>query len=80
MLAGIQLNSCSSAGFEISTTLVKIPVIKVFGIFYEFWYCKDHGNQGPDNQGLAVNVLFTFTSADFPFPSQKHCMYSLNSI
>ena len=30
---------------------------KELGIFYQSRYCRDHGNQGPDNQGLAVNIL-----------------------
>ena len=33
----------------------KIPVIKELGVFYQSWYCKDHGNQGSDNQGPAVH-------------------------
>ena len=32
----------------------KIPIIKELGIFNQSRYCKDHSNQGPDNQGLAV--------------------------
>ena len=32
----------------------KIPVIKELGVFYQSWYCKDHGNQGSDNQGPAL--------------------------
>ena len=38
--------------------LVKIPVIKELRIFNQSRYCKDHGNQGPDNQGPAVASIY----------------------
>ena len=37
--------------------LVKIPIIKEHRLFYQSQYCKDYGNQGSDNQGIAVCSL-----------------------
>ena len=50
------------SGIPWNTANLGLPVFQGFpdnqinGIFYESRYCKDHGNQGPDNQGLAVYV------------------------
>ena len=45
---------------------IKILVIKanLFRIFYESRYCKDHGNQGPDNQGPPVYVVWNYHKFD----------------
>ena len=40
--------------------IVKIPIIKLHGLFYEYEHCEDDVNQGPNNQGPAVYLFITF--------------------